>query len=161
MAISQAVNGKLNEQVTNEFMASQIYLSMACMFDSMSLKQLAGRFFKQTEEERGHALKILKYVLEAEGKVTLQALTQPPAEWPSVLAAIETALAHERKVTGQINDLVTLAAQEKDYATQSFLKCFVDEQVEEVASMAYLRDVAKLAGTNLLNIEMVVSHLGK
>jgi ferritin len=159
MAISQTVNGKLNEQITNEFMAAQIYLSMACMFETMSLKQLAGRFFKQTEEERGHALKILKYVLEAEGKVTLQALPQPPATWASVLAAIEAALEHERKVTKQINDLVTLADEEKDYATHSFLKWFVDEQVEEVASMAYLRDVAKLAGSNLLTIEMVVPHL--
>ncbi len=161
MAISQAVSGKLNEQITNEFMASQIYLAMACQFESMSLKQLAGRFFKQAEEERGHAMKILKYVLEAEGKVTLQALAQPPTEWASVLAAIEGALAHERKVTSQINDLVTLAAQEKDYSTQSFLKWFVDEQVEEVASTAYLRDVAKMAGANLLHLEMIVAKLGE
>jgi len=161
MPISEAMNKKLNTQITNEFLASQIYLSMACMFEDMGLRNLARVFRKQTEEERGHALKILDYVLENEGKVRLQAIPEPPAEWSTVTDAIAAALAHERKVTGQINELVALADQEKDYATRSFLNWFVDEQVEEVNSMSSLLQAAKLAGDRLLQLEAYIAHMIK
>jgi ferritin len=161
MALSQALNAKLNEQITNEFYASQLYLAMACMFESMSLKMLARRFRKQVEEERGHALKILDYILEVEGQVLLQGLPQPTHEWPSVLAATEAALAHEKKVTGQIRDLVALAEQEKDYATRSFLQWYVNEQVEEEATATYQRDVAKMAGPQLLQLEHIAVQMMK
>lgn len=159
MPISDAMNAKLNEQITNEFNAAQIYLSMACMFEDMGLRNLAALFRKQTEEEREHALKILDYVPSVEGKVKLAAIPQPPAEWPSVEAAIEGALEHERKVTRQIHDLVALADQEKDYATRSFLNWYVDEQVEEVDSMNNLLQAARLAGKNLLQLEAYIGHL--
>ena len=159
MAISEGMNAKLNEQITNEFNAAQIYLSMACMFADMGLNRLPAMFRKQTEEEREHAMKILDYVLDAGGKVRLGAVPQPPHEWPSVLAAIEGALAHERKVTGQINDLAALAEKEKDYATRSFLNWFINEQVEEEASMGQLAAVAKMAGDHLLQLEAYVGHL--
>jgi ferritin len=158
MAISEAMNGKLNEQITNEFNAEHTYLSMACMYDGLGLAQLAAYFRKQSDEERGHALKIMDYLLEAEGTVKLQAVPQPPHNWDSVLAAIEAALEHERRVTGQIHALVELAEREKDFATHAFLDWFVNEQVEEVASMVKLRDVAKLAGNALLMIDMYVGH---
>ena len=159
MAISSAMNTKLNEQITHEFAAAQIYLSMACGFDDMGLKGLAGLFHKQVEEERAHAMKILGYIQDCGGKVHLQALPEPPAEWPSVVDAIEAALAHEKKVTGQINALVALADQEKDYATRSFLNWYVDEQVEEEDSMSTLLQGAKLAGKNLLQLESYVYHI--
>ncbi len=159
MAISEAMNAKLNEQIAHEFTASQIYLSMACMFSQQSLDRLSKLFRAQVEEEREHAMKILDYVLEVGGQVKLAALPAPPHEWPTVLAAIEAALAHERKVTGQINDLVALADKEKDYASRSFLSWFVDEQVEEEASMGLLTDVARMAGDHLLQLEAYVGHL--
>jgi ferritin len=159
MALSEAMNAKLNEQITNELNASQIYLAMACMFDDMGLRNMSRLFRAQADEERGHAMKILGYVPEAEGKVTLQAIPAPPAEWPSVEAAVEEALKHERKVTGQINNLVALADQEKDYASRSFLNWFVDEQVEEVGSMSSLLQATKLAGKNLLQLEAYVGHM--
>jgi len=159
MAISEAMNAKLNEQIAHEFTASQIYLSMACMFSRQSLDRLSKLFRAQVEEEREHAMKILDYVLEVGGQVKLAALPAPPHEWPTVLAAIEAALAHERKVTGQINDLVALADKEKDYASRSFLSWFVDEQVEEEASMGLLADVARMAGDHLLQLEAYVGHL--
>lgn len=158
MAISEAMNAKLNEQITSEFNAEHTYLSMACMYDGLGLGQLAGYFRKQADEERGHALKILDYVLDAEGTAKLQAVPQPPHNWDSVLAAIEAALEHERRVTAQIHDLVVLTEREKDYSTRTFLNWFVNEQVEEVASMVKLRDVAKLAGPALLMIDMYVGH---
>jgi len=159
MALSKAMNAKLNDQITNEFYASQIYLAMACMFEDMGLKMLAKLYRKQTEEEREHALKILDFIPSVEGKVKLQAIPEPPAEYPSVLAAIEAALAHERKVTEQINELVALAESEKDYATRSFLNWYIDEQVEEVQSQAQLAQIAKMVGSNLVQLEAYVAHL--
>ncbi len=161
MAISEALRTKLNEQITNEIIASQTYLSMACTFDGLALKNLAARFRKQTDEERTHALKILDYILAQAGKVRLQALPEPPAEFPSVVAAIDAAVEHEQKVTRQINALMTLAEKEQDYATQSFLKWFVDEQVEEVETMQHLAQVARMAGNNLLQLEAYLAFAGK
>jgi ferritin len=159
MALSKTMNAKLNEQITSEFYSSQVYLAMACMFEEMGLKMLAKLYRKQTEEEREHALKILDFIPSVEGKVKLQAIPEPPAQYPSVLAAIEAALEHERTVTKQINELVALADEEKDYATRSFLNWYVDEQVEEVQSQAQLAQIAKMVGNNLVQLEAYVAHL--
>lgn len=153
MLISKSMNSRLNEQVGNEMFASQTYLMMACAFDGMGLKVLSADFRRQTEEERTHALKIVDYMLNVGADVELPAIPAPPTSFKSVLAAAETALQHELKVTRQINDIATLAEKEKDHATRSFIQWFVDEQVEEVSSMTSLVQLAKLAGDNLLHIE--------
>lgn len=158
MAISQTLNAKLNEQITNEFFASQTYLAMACMFEAKGLKMLAKLFRKQTEEEREHALKILDFIPSVEGQVKLAAVAEPTATYPSVLAAIEAALAHERKVTDQFNTLMSMAIKDNDYASQNFIKWFVDEQVEEVDSMLHLTTVAKMAGEHYLQLEAYVAN---
>lgn len=159
MAISKAMNAKLNEQIASEFYSSQVYLAMACMFEGLGLKMLAKLYRKQTEEERTHALKILDYIFTVEGQVKLQAIPEPPAKYKSVLAAIEAALAHERKVTEQIHALAAFAEKEKDYATGSFLQWFIDEQVEEVDSQVQLVQIARMAGDHLLQLEAYVAHL--
>lgn len=157
--ISKIMTAKLNEQVTHELGASQAYLAMACQFESMSLKALAQHFRKQTEEERGHALKIVDYLLEVGATVSLAALDAPRTAYKSVQAAIRAAVEHETRVTAQIHALVGLAEKEKDYATRSFLQWFVDEQVEEVSSMEHLARIAELAGDNLLQLESYVRHM--
>ena len=159
MAVSEALNAKLNDQITNELYSSQVYLAMACMFEGMGLKMLSKLYRKQTEEERSHALKILDYLATVEGKPTLKAIAQPPAGYPSPLAAIDAALEHERGVTRQIAELMSQAESEKDYATCSFLKWYVDEQVEEVDSQLHLAHIARLAGAHLLQLEAYVAHL--
>lgn len=159
MPISQTLNAKLNEQITNEFFASQVYLAMACMFEEKGLRMLAKLFRKQTEEEREHALKLLNYLPTVEGHVKIAAIPEPPATYPSVLAALEAALAHERKVTEQFNVLMAMAVKENDYATQSFLKWFVDEQVEEVDSMVNLVTIAGMAGEHYLQLEAYVANV--
>lgn len=161
MALSKAMNAKLNEQITSEFYSSQVYLAIACVFEELGLRMLAKLYRKQTEEERGHALKILDYITAAEGRPKLDAIAAPPAKYSSPLTAIEAALAHERKVTAQINALVTLADKEKDYATRSFLNWFVNEQVEEVETQLQLAQVARMAGDRLLHLEAYVAHVGK
>jgi len=161
MPISQTMAAKLNEQITNEFFASQTYLAISCMFEEMGLKMLAKLYRQQTEEERGHALKILDYLPSVEAKIELAPIPKPTTSYPTVLSAIEAALEHERKVTAQFNELMTLAEKEKDYATRAFLQWFITEQVEEVDSQNYLLQLAKMVGERYVQLEGAVAHMLK
>jgi len=158
MMISSSMNAKLNEQIQAEFSAAYSYLAMACAFDSMGLKIMAKRFHDQHAEEQAHAMKILNYVQEVGGTVTLAAIDKPRTEYPSAEAIVEAALESEKKVTAMINALMGLADSENDYASRSFLQWFVDEQVEEVSSMTDLLSLVKMAGDNLLQVESRVRH---
>ena len=158
MMISEAMNAKLNEQITAEFAASRKYLAMACSFDQMGYKILTKLFFEQAEEEREHAMKILHYVREVGGTVTLAAIPKPKGNYKTVEEIVQAALTSEQDVTRMINDLVALADSENDYATRSFLTWFVDEQVEEVSSMTDLLQLVRLAGDNILQVETRLRH---
>ena len=156
--ISAAMNGRLNEQIAAEMYAAHKYLAMACVLDRMGLKALSKRFFMQHDEELEHARKILKFVLEVGGTVVLDAIQKPPADYPSLAAIVQAAMDGELDITKRIHDLVTHAESEKDYTTRSFLKWFVDEQVEEVSTMSDLLNVVKLAGSNVLQVESFIRH---
>lgn len=158
MMISDKMNAKLNAQIAAEFSASHSYLAMACAFEKMGLKILAQFFRAQSDEERGHALKIAKYIEEVGGTVALAAIAEPKDKYKNAEDIVQAALESELNVTNMINELVTLAESEKDYATRSFLNWFVDEQVEEVSSMTDLLDLVKMAGDNLLQVEARVRH---
>jgi ferritin len=123
----------LNRQVNMEMSAYYTYLSMSAYFEDYGLKGFALWMKHHAEEELFHAMKIYGFINERRGRVHLLALAQPPHDWANPLAAFEDALHHEQKVTASINKLVQLAREEGDYATDSFLKWFVDEQVEEEA----------------------------
>lgn len=153
MMISAAMNAKLNEQMMAEFAAAQKYLAMACAFERMGLKVFAARFIKQYDEERGHATKIMKYLQEVGANVTIEALAKPRSDYDTVESIVRAALDSEWDITRRINELVSLAETEKDYATRSFLQWFVDEQVEEVSSMNDLLRLVELAGTHVLQVE--------
>lgn len=161
MLISQQMNQALNQQIGHELGAAYKYLAMAYWFESAGLKVFAGRFFEQADEERGHARKIGKYLLDVGAKVQLGALGPPRADYPTVRAALEAALESEMTVTRQINELTALAETERDYATRSFLQWFVDEQVEEVATMTELLQLVSLAGeANVFQVEARLSAKG-
>jgi ferritin len=152
--ISEKMNQALNRQATNEFSASHSYLAMACCFREMGLKVFASRFYMQASEERDHALKILKYLEDVGGKASFDAIAKPKSGYASAPAIVEAAVEAEKAVTAQIHELVALADSEKDYATHSFLKWFVDEQVEEVSSMLELHQWVSMAGDkNLFYVE--------
>jgi len=158
MALSDTMVTQLNGQITAEFATAHSYLAMACELDSKGLKVLSAFFAKQAEEERAHALKIIKYLQEVGAEVRLEAVAKPRGDYGDVAAIAEAALESEEHVTKLIHDLVGLAEKEKDYATRSFLNWFVDEQVEEVASMTDLVQMVKLAGNNLLQLEARIRH---
>lgn len=160
MMISEKMNEKLNDQINYELYSSYIYLAMAAAFEKMGLKVFAQYYYTQSDEERMHAMKIFKYVVDVGGTVTLKAVDEPQAKYNSVEEIVLTARDHELKVTARINDLIALAEESKDFATRSFLQWFVDEQVQEVAGADELLALVKMAGpSQMLNLEYRISTM--
>jgi len=133
--ISKKMQTALNEQVNAEMFSSNLYLAMSAYFESIDLPGFANWMRVQAKEEGAHVQKIFDYVVERGGRAVVGAVKKPPVEWKSPLDAFTSTYEHEQKVTALIADLVGLAQKEKDRATESFLKWFVDEQVEEEASV--------------------------
>jgi len=158
--LSQKMQDALNEQINAEMYSSYLYLSMSAYFDSQNLKGCAQWMLVQSQEETVHAMKLFNYVQERGGRVTLKAIDAPATEWDSVLAAFEGAYAHEQKVTALINDLVTLAQAEKDYAANAMLQWFVEEQVEEEASVDEVVQKLKLVADAPGGLFMIDRELG-
>jgi ferritin len=152
MLISTEMNAALNEQIGNEFASSLQYVSVASHFDRESLPELAAFFYRQADEERMHAMKFVKYVADAGGKVVIPAIDQPVHEFQTAEAAAQIAYDSEMRVTRQINGLVDLAIREGDHLTSNFLQWFVTEQLEEVSSMDTLLSIIRRAGENGLLI---------
>lgn len=129
--MNEKVQAALNAQINMELSAFYTYLSMSAYFEASSLMGFAAWVRHHAEEEMVHAMKIYDYINHRRGRVLLTAIAPPKTNWDSALSAFEDAMRHEEKVTASINELVDLARKEKDHATESFLKWFVDEQVEE------------------------------
>ena len=153
MMISGNMNAAINEQIGNEFGAMLQYVAIASHFHGESLHALADHFYAQAEEERDHAMRFVKYVLDAGGRVEIPHLPAPKSSFASVEEAVKLSLGQEKAVTEQINRLMTAAIKENDYITQNTLGWFVNEQLEEVSSMEDLLKVVQLAGKNLLFVE--------
>jgi ferritin len=124
----------LNKQMHFEFYSAYIYLAMSAKFNDLGLAGGANWMRIQYQEETVHALKFFDYISERGGDVALLDIAAHPKDWTTPLAMFEYALAHERKVTSNINELVDLALLLKDHATNNFLQWFVAEQVEEEAT---------------------------
>ena len=131
--IKGTVEKAINKQINAELYSAYLYLSMAAYLEDQNLPGFAHWMTLQAKEEQEHAMKFYGFVFERGGRVTLEAIDAPPAEWKSPLGVFQEAYKHEVKVTGLIHDLVALARSEKDVATENFLMWYVDEQVEEEA----------------------------
>jgi ferritin len=154
MLISKKINDAINEQIGNEFDASLQYVSIAAHFEGETLPMLAGHFYKQAEEERDHAMRFVKYILDAGGRVVIPDISAPQAKFTTAEEAVKLSLDQELKVTKQVNHLVALAKSEKDFTTDNFLQWFVKEQLEEVKSITDLLNVIRRATEkNLLRVE--------
>lgn len=161
MLISDKVCAALNEQVGNEFSAMLQYLAIAAHFDRETLPMLAGHFFQQAEEEKEHAHKFIKFILDVGGRVEIPAIPAPQATFSFAEDAVKLSLTQEKKVTTQVNHLVGLAKGENDYTTDTFLQWFVSEQLEEVSSMEDLLSIVQRAGEgNLLRVEEYLARAG-
>ena len=161
MIIRKELLAALNEQVGNEFGAMLQYYAIAAHFERETLPMLAGHYHRQAEEEKQHALKFMAFILDVGGHVEIPALPAPQARFQFAEEAVRLALEHEEKVTAQINNLVAMAKDARDYTTDTFLQWFVQEQLEEVSSAQDLLSVIQRAGEgNLLRVEEYLAREG-
>ncbi|NCA81431.1 MAG: ferritin [Opitutae bacterium] len=159
--ISKKMAKEINAQINREFFSAFLYLAMAN--DAID-KGYAGTYkwmSLQFKEEQEHALKFAKYVQDQGHKVDLAAMAAPKKVWKSILDMFQDALAHEKKVTAWIYGLNTLAIKEKDYATQSMLRWFIDEQVEEEANCNEAISALQLNAASATATYMVDRQIGK
>lgn len=159
--LSQTLHDAINEQINYELYSAYIYLAMAAYYDSITRPGFAHWMRVQAQEEVEHAMKFYTYIYDRGGKVALQAIEQPPADFRSELDAFEKALAHERKVTARINDLYAQAVKDNDYASQSFLRWFVDEQVQEERDASQIVEMLKMIGDSKNGLFMLDHELGE
>ncbi len=143
----------LNQQVANEFGASQQYVAIAVHYDALTLPRLAAHFYRQALEERNHAMMIVQYLLDADERVAIPGVVAPQSEFAGVVEPVRLALEQEKRVTDQIKELAQLARSEGDLVGEQFLHWFLQEQREEVSSMAALLTVVERSSDNVLLIE--------
>ncbi len=159
--ISKKMEDALNNQIREEMFSAYLYLSMSAWFQTLNLKGFANWMMVQYQEELVHAIKIFDFISERNGTVKLQKIDQPQHEWKSPLEAFEAAYKHEQHITGCINDLVHMAMEDKDRATQVFLDWFVNEQVEEEANADDIVQNLKLVADNGHGILMLDREFGQ
>lgn len=161
MKLSNKLEKALNDQLNLELASAYAYLGMAAYFEQTPYSGFAAWMQVQHKEEVGHADRFFKYIAERNGKVTLGALAEPKADYKSPHEAFKTSLAHEQKVSAAICALYELATTEKDYPTQSFLKWFLDEQVEEEKTVGDLVAKLDMVGENRNGLFQLDHHAGK
>ena len=146
--LSKKLEAALNEQINAEFWSAYLYLSMSADFAAKGQPGFANWMHIQFKEEQDHAMKLFNYTIARGGHPELKPIAEVNTQWASPLAAFEDTLAHEQEVTALINELYALATEEKDYTTQSMLKWFVDEQVEEEATAQGIIDALRMIKDN-------------
>jgi ferritin len=159
--LSKSLQDAINEQINLELSSAYAYLSMAAHFEGENLGGFAKWMRVQFQEETGHAMKFFKYVYDRGGKVILKAISQPVTKFKTPLDVFILVLQHEQKVTASINKLYELAAKEKDYASQTFLQWYVNEQVEEEKNATDIINMLKMVGDTSISLMMVDRQLGE
>ena len=158
--LSKTLEKALNEQINKEYYSAFLYLSMSSYFESVNLLGMAAWMRMQYEEEVMHAIKLFDMIIDMEGKVALKPVEGPPMKFESPLDVFTKSLEHERKVTGMINNIYSLARKEINYAVQSALQWFIDEQVEEEKSALEIVQQLKMIGDETTPLLMLDSKLG-
>jgi ferritin len=144
--LSKKIESAINKQIELEAASSQLYLSMASWAETKSFNGVAAFLFKHADEERFHMIKLLKFVNERGGHALVPALKQPDKEFKTLSVVFEQILKHEIYVSNEINKLVDICLQEKDYTTHNFIQWYVSEQIEEESLARNVLDKLKLIG---------------
>ncbi len=159
--ISKKMEEALNTHINAETYSAYLYLSMAADFENKNLPGFAHYMYIQAQEEFGHVSRFYNYVNGQQGKVKLAAIDAPETEWDTPVAVFEAIYAHEQNVTGLVNNLVALAMEEKDFASNIFLQWFVSEQVEEESNASSVLAKLKMVGDNVQGLFMMDRELGQ
>ncbi|WP_346868516.1 MULTISPECIES: ferritin [unclassified Clostridium] len=149
----------LNDQVNFEFYSSYTYLAMAAYAESVDLSGIANFFRVQAQEELFHAMKLYDYIFQKNGVVELEKIDKPEGKYESIIDVFETGYKHEQLVTSRIYKLADIASEEKEHATMSLLRWFIDEQVEEENTFNTLLKKIKRAEDNPAALYMLDEEL--
>lgn len=159
--ISEKMQDALNEQVNKEFYSAYLYLAMSAYCNKIGLPGFANWMRMQFEEESLHVTKMYDYILDQGGEVQLKQIEEPPKEYGTPVDIFEETLDHEQFVTRCINDLMGLAVDERDYATQAFLQWYVTEQVEEESNVNDILAPLRMVGEDKGGLMMIDQQLAK
>jgi len=158
--ISTAMAAKISNQINREFYSAYLYLALSTEAETANLRGTAAWFLAKYNEEMAHGLKMVRYLLDQNAKVTHGAIAAPPSQAGSVLAMFERTLEHEQEVTAAINDIVDHALSEKDHATNIVMHWFVTEQIEEEATVNDILGRLRLFGDRGEGLLMIDNELG-
>jgi ferritin len=157
--LSKNVEKALNAQLAKEAYAANSYLAMATWSETQGYKGASDFFYGQSDEEREHMMKFVKYINASGGHALVPALKEPAQKYDSLKATFEVSLAQEQDVTKSIHELVTLSQETKDYATLHFLQWFVAEQHEEECLFQSILDMFKISeGKNMLLLDREIAR---
>ena len=149
---------QLNTQIGNELAAHNQYLACAVYFDALTMPRMAAFFYQQALEEREHAMMMVQYLLDTDADVVIPGVEAPRSTFDDLVAPVQLALDQERAVTEQVNQLVRIAREEGDFASEQFMQWFIKEQVEEVATMTDLLAVVSRNRDDIEDIEEYVAR---
>ena len=158
--LSDKLQKAINNQITHEMYSAYLYLAMSAHFEAGNLPGMARWMRLQAGEEQAHALKFFDYISGRNGRVMLQAIPQPPADFGTPKAVFDQVLKHEQDVTSLITQLYELAVEEKDYAAQAMLQWFITEQVEEEKHAGEIVETFKMVGESPMALMMLDRQLG-
>ena len=149
---------QLNIQIGHEFSAHQQYVACAVYYDILTMPQMAGFFYAQALEERGHAMMMVQYLIDQDAAVKIPGVAAPQTDFADIVEPVALALEQEKRVTDQINQLTRISREEYDFASDQFMQWFIKEQVEEVATMSDLLTVVTRAKQDVEAIEDYVQR---
>jgi len=157
--ISKKIQKALIEQLNKEFYSAYLYLAMSAHCHKIDLNGAANWFMVQYQEEVDHGTKIYNYLIDQDVDVELEAIAKPPKEFGDLIETFKASLAHEQKMTANLNDLSDLALKAKDHATYNLLQWFVTEQVEEEATVSEIISKLKIVGNDGYGLLMIDNEL--
>jgi ferritin len=159
--INKKMETALNAQINKEFYSAYLYLAMSAYCNKLGMPGCEHWFRIQHDEEVIHMTKMFDYVMQHGGEARLLKIDEPPADFGSILGAFQASQKHERFVTESINELLNVAVEEKDHATQVFLQWFITEQVEEEANAKEIVDRLRMIGDNGAALMMIDDKLAQ
>jgi len=157
--IGKKLNDAINEQIKNELESYYIYLSMAAWLHSKALDGMGHWMRVQAHEEMLHAMKFFNHLIDRGGKVALKDLKQLKIQWKSPLEVFQDAFEHEKFISKKINDLMSIARQEKEYASEPLLAWFTDEQIEEESNASKITEQLEMIGADKSGLLMLDREL--
>jgi len=157
--IGKKLNDAMNEQIKNELESYYIYLSMAAWLHSKALDGMGHWMRVQAHEEMLHAMKFFNHLIDRGGKVALKDLKQLKIQWKSPLDVFQDAFEHEKFISKKIDDLMSIARQEKEYASEPLLAWFTDEQIEEESNASKITEQLEMVGADKSGLLMLDREL--